>query len=239
MRNRRIFRNEPERVAKEEIKQSEIYPALPDWDYSVYSPQAAVVAAIRRGEIPPQRVLEEIRKVDYSGNSEKWGEEYRFPQDKIAGIFMSDRLPDWWKSKKLRVTGRGRAEWAVCASFVPTFFDDEDWKEGLDENGLALLDWVYGCAPLSAEWDWDRVRAGLEEMFCLHPNLAKTTHDMFGNNALHYCYAGYTDWNGSPNAYLPGEWDLGANQLADFLIGYGCDPKEENDFGVAFCDILF
>ena len=71
----------------------------------------------------------------------------------------------------------------------------------------------------------------------LLPKVPTTIADvvMFGNNALHYCFANFVEMDGAGEPY--GEWSDGTERLAAFLVEHGCDPNEPNDFGVRFCDL--
>jgi hypothetical protein len=266
------FRNEPVRVAEAEIENAESLPAIPTTIIDV-------VEAIENGTIPDGEILQKIREVDCSGNSCRWikagsamfnvvnaryfphindlkdGYFYRFPQDKISGIFKSDRLPSWWKCKKLAGNDDSNSNRDVCASFIPTFADFEPWAEGLDDLEYAFLKTVIGYEDQEERLRNDeqcrceidglifRVSDGqgdlqhdLEVMLSRHPNLAKTAHDRFGNNALHYCWTRWIESDGDCG-FQYGEHASAEEELAKFLIEHGCDPNEPNDFGVRYCDL--
>ena len=232
------FRNESARVAEAEIKGEELLPKVP-------TTIAEVVEAIEDGTIPEGEILRKIRKLDCTRNVEELicrcsgnGETrfYMFPQDKISGIFMSDRLPKWWKCQKLEGNGRFGST-SASGAFIPTFIDFEPWAEGLDHDECEFLKESYHASGMNSSnlSEWEEVRRDFEKMFVRRPDLAKTTHDMFGNNALHYCFANFVEMDGAGEPY--GEWSDGTERLAAFLVENGCDPNEPNDFGVRFCDL--
>ena len=264
LHNRCVKRNEPVRVAEAEIKGEELAPLIP-------TTITDVVEAIENGTIPEGVMLKKLRAVDCSGNMYQWYEShpalykvkqrrifdhifkeheeffYRFPQDKIIGIFKSDRLPGWWKCRKLAGNNDFDSNRHVCSSFIPTFADFEPWAEGLDDLEYAFLravlgyasvqelrSWTYQCS-LWGILDLDEIPRDIVEMVSRHPDLARSTHDCFGNNALHYCWTRWIETDGLE--FIHGEFAGSERRLAKFLIEHGCDPNEPNDFGVRYCDL--